>query len=113
MVKLKAFTLFDALIAVTITAMVISGISLIYSNLIDSEHPITYFKAKEEISKIHKITTETKAYFNANYDKDQYEIIQKIEPYKGKTDLWFVQYIVFINNKKVYTENHLIINEEE
>lgn len=112
MVKLKGATLIDALIAVTISAIVIGGISLAFGYLVESERPIVFYKAKEEITLLHHNLIESKAYFTESFDKETYTIEQEVEPYQGRKDIWLVKYKIIIQNKTIYTQKHLVLNEE-
>jgi len=112
MVKLKAFTLFDSLIAVTITAIIMSTLSLSYGYLIDSDKPMSSMVAQGELPKLLNNLKESKAYFNESKEKETYRIEQIVEQYKGNTNLFLVTFNVIVNSKITYSEQHLVENEE-
>jgi len=112
MVKLKGATLIDSLIAVTISAIIIAGISFAFGFLLKSERPIAFYKAKEEINLLHENLVHSKAYFSDTFEHETYTIEQKVEPYQGSTKIWLVSYTIKINNKNIHTQNHLVLNEE-
>jgi len=113
MVKVKAFTILDTLIAITITAIIVGALSLSFDYIIDSEKPLLTYKFKAEVTKMHHELIEKKAYLNQTVTGDNYQISQIVEPYKGKTDLFLVSYSISIQSKVVYIEKHLISNDEE
>lgn len=112
MAKLKAFSLFDSLIAITISAIVLGALSFGYGKLMESENPLSYYQAKEEITKIHHNTLVSKAYISQVYDREVYSINQSFEAYQGRQDLWQVTYSVSVQSKIMYTDKRLVLNEE-
>lgn len=112
MVKLRAFTLFDSLIAVTITAVIMGTLSLSYGYLIESDSPMSSMVAQGELTKILHDLKESKSYFNKTIEAERYTIKQTIMPYKGNKKLFLVTFDVIINSKIIHTESHLIDNEE-
>ena len=113
MVKVKAFSLFDSLIAVTIVAILIGAVSFAYGKLIESEKPILFYKAKEEITKLHHEMVQSKAYINKTVQLEPYTIDQEIDNYQGRNDLWLVKYTVLLSSKTLYTTKRIVVNEEE
>jgi len=112
MVKLKAFTLFDSLIAVTITAIIMSTMSLSYGYLIDADKPMSSMVGQAELPKLLFNLKESKSYFNESIEKETYKIEQIVEQYKGNAKLFLVTFNIIVNSKITYTEQHLIENEE-
>ena len=113
MVKLKAFTLFDSLIAVTITAILVGAISLSFGYLVDSERPLAFYKAKEDINKLHHDLLKSKAYLSKTIDEEVYTINQNVTPYQGRQDLWLVEYTITMGSKIIYTDKRLVLNAED
>lgn len=112
MVKLKAFTLIDTLIAVSITAIIIGSISFAYGYLIKSDQPFVYYKAKAQIEFMHEKMVNSKNYLTKSIEKDSYQIKQEITPYKGKQNLYLVTYKIILNSNEIYQNKRLVINEE-
>ena len=113
MVKLKAFTLFDSLIAVTITAIIISTLSLSYGYLIESDKPIVNLKAETEITKLLHDINSSKSYFNKVIEFETYTIQQVVTPYRGNKSLYLITFSVEVNSKITHTEQHILLNEED
>ncbi len=112
MVKLKAFTLFDSLIAVTITAIIVSTLSLSYGYLIESDKPMANLKAQTEITKLIHELNQSKSYFNKTLEFETYKIEQIVEPYKGNKALFLITFKVYVNSKITHTEQHILLNGE-
>ncbi len=112
MVKLKAFTLFDSLVAVSITAIIIAIISFSYGKLLESDPPMPFYKAKEKINELFHNLKESKTYFTKTFTYDTYTVIQNVSPYKGRKDIFKIEYDILINHNKIHSEKRLLINEE-
>ncbi|MGV6862293.1 MAG: hypothetical protein ACWA41_11005 [Putridiphycobacter sp.] len=112
MVKLKAFTLIDTLVAVSITAIVIGCISFAYGYLVKSDHPFGYYKAKEQIEIMHEKMVESKNYLSKSIELENYTIVQEVAPYKGKQNLFLVTYKIKLNANEIYQNKRLVLNEE-
>lgn len=111
--KLRAFTLFESVVAITIISILIGLGSMIYGNLVESEQPIAYYQAKEEVDHLFKNLIESKAYFSQNFSYETYDIEQKIDFHLGNKKLYQVEYIITTQGKKWWSEKHLIANNQD
>lgn len=107
---LPAFSLFESVVAIAIISVLIGIGTLIYSNLIEAERPISYYQAKEEIEIHLQELKSTKAFFSKTFSNDIYSIEQKVDFYNGNKKIYLVEYSVNTQNKKWHTEKHLIVN---
>lgn len=112
-VRLPSFTIFESTVAVTIISIVLGLSTMIYANVLDSENPVVYYQAKQEIDKLLINTKKERTFFNKTFDYETYEIQQEVDFYKGNKKLYQVNYKVLSANKELWTESHLIANDEE
>jgi len=92
--KLAAFTLFESVVAIAIISVLIGLATIIYSNLVEAERPIAFYQAKEKIDECFYEMKKTGAFFPKNFVYENY----------------LVEFIVMSQNKKWWTEKHLIAN---
>ena len=108
--KVQAFTLFESVVAIAIISVLIGLATIIYGNLVQAERPIPFYQAKEEIDNYYFELKKNKAFFSKNYDHENYNIEQKVDFYNGNKKLYLVEYTVTAQNKKWWSEKHLIAN---
>lgn len=108
--KLKAFTLFESTVAVTLITIVLGMSTLIYSNILDAERPVAFYQAQQEVDQIFHETKTSGAFFTKNFSFENYDIEQKVDFYKGNQRLYQVDYTVTSGEKKLWTESHLVAN---
>lgn len=106
----RAFTLFESVVAITIISILIGIGTMIYGNLVEAERPVAYYQAKEEVDLLFKDLKETKAFFSKNYDYETFSIQQKVDFHKGNKNLYQVEYTINAQGKKWWNEKHLIAN---
>ena len=107
---LKAFTLFESVISVTIISVLIGVSALIWGNLMDSDKPLSYFQAKENIDLLLHELKHSKAFIDRTFEYDTYSIEQHLSFHKGNKKLYQVEYKVIANNKQWWTEKQLVSN---
>ncbi len=110
--KVKAFTLFESVVAITVITVLIGIGTQVYANITGSEKPLAYYEAKEEIDQLRNNLKETKAFFNQTFNYESYEITQQVEFYKGNKKLYKISYSIQIGGKEYWKEQHLMVNEE-
>lgn len=109
--KLEAYTLFETVISITIIAILIGLGTLIYTNIITAENPIAYYQAEEHVKeKLHELK-QSKAFFNQNFEYENYTIQQEIVPHKGNQRLYAVTFTVFVGKNELLQRKHLVVNE--
>lgn len=111
--RLKAFTLFESVVAISIITVLLVVASMIYSNVISSEKPLTYYQAQEEVEKIFTETKASGAFFTQSFSFETYDIQQDVEFYKGNNKLYQITYTVTSGTKTWWTEKHLIANSQD
>lgn len=111
--RLGAFTIFESTVAVTIISVIIGIASLIYSNVIDSEKPVPYYQAKQEVDKIFQDTKSSSAFFSKNFSFETYEIKQDVEFYNGNKKLYQLDYTITTGGKQWWKESHLVANTQD
>ena len=109
-VYLSAFTLFESTVAVTIITIVLGMSTLIYSNVLDSERPVAFYQAKQDIDRIFLDTKRSKAFFDKTFEYEAYNIEQKVNAYKGNQKLFLLEYKVISGGKEMWKEQHLVAN---
>lgn len=102
--------MFESVVAIAIISVLIGIGTLIYSNLIEAERPVPFYQAKEEIDLMYHELQTSKAYFPKVLSNDSYSIEQKVDFHNGNKKLYLVEYIVMAQNKKWYSEKHLVAN---
>ena len=85
---------------------------MIYSNVLDSERPIAFYQAKQDIDEIFLNTKNTGAFISKNFEFETYDIQQKVDFYKGNERLFQIDYTVVSNDKQIWSESHLVANTE-
>lgn len=113
MVKLKGFTLFESVVSITIISICFSLSMIIYSKVIMSSTSFNEIEAKAEIKKVFFDLKESKLYTSQNYTIKNFEIFQKISPFKGNKNLIQVDFIVSIEGKECYLESHIVYDAKE
>lgn len=108
--KVQAFSLFESVVAIAIISVLIGIGTLVYSNLVEAEKPIPFYQAKEEIDLYYHQLQESKAFFPKVYDQETYSIEQKVDFHNGNKKIYLVEFVVTAQNKKWYTEKHLLAN---
>ena len=108
--KLAAFTLFESVVAIAIISVLIGLATIIYSNLVEAERPIAFYQAKEKIDECFYEMKKTGAFFPKNFVYENYSIEQKVDFYNGNKKIYLVEFVVMSQNKKWWTEKHLIAN---
>ena len=111
--RLKSFTLFESVVAISIITVLLVVASMIYSNVISSEKPLTYYQAQEEVEKIFNETKESGAFFTQSFSFETYDVQQDVEFYKGNNQLYQITYTVTSGTKNWWTEKHLIANTQD
>jgi type II secretory pathway component PulJ len=109
--KLKAFTLFESVVAISIITVLIGLGSMIYGNVMQAEKPMAYYQAQDQIDQHFQELCETKAFFNRDFELENYQIEQRVSFYNGNEKLYQVAYTVRIAGEKLLTENHLVVND--
>lgn len=113
MVKLRSFTLFESVIAVTIITVLIGMSTLIYGNLVEAEKPLAYYEGKLSIDRLLRQLRIEKNYSNRTISFETYEIVQNVSPYQGNKNLLLVEYDILTGTKNWWNEKHLVINEAQ
>lgn len=108
--KLAAFSLFESVVAITIISVLIGIGTLIYGNIVEAEPPLSIYQAKNEIQKLHHELKTSGAYFSQNHDYEIFTIQQQVDFHRGNKRLYQVDYHVIMQDKKWYSEKHLIAN---
>lgn len=111
--RLRAFSLFESVVAIAIISVLIGIGTLVYSNLVESERPIPYYQAKEEIDRYFHLLQTERTFFSRVFDHDSYSIEQHVDFYNGNKKLYLVEYVVKAQNEIWLTEKHLIANANE
>jgi len=113
MVKVKAFSLFESVVAIAIITICIGIGAAIYTNVMRSQQPIMVVKGKEEMKRLFNELKTTKLYVNQSFDFDYYRIDQELEAYQGNAKVYEVHYKLFIQDKLMLNEAHLIYNDAQ
>lgn len=108
--KLASFSLFESVVAIAIISVLIGIATIVYSNLVESEKPIAFYQAKEEIELCYHQLQTDKAFFSKMIEHETYTIEQKVEYHNGNKKIYRVEYLVTTQNKKWYSEKHLLAN---
>lgn len=109
--KIPAFTLFESVIAISIITVLIGLGTVIYTNLIVSEHPVLYYQAKDQIDvQLNELRT-SQAFFNRDFDFENYRIEQRVDLYNGNKRLYKVTFLAFTGTKELIKEQHFLAHE--
>jgi hypothetical protein len=109
--KVKAFTLFESVVAISIITILIGLSAMIYANIVRSENPLAYYQAKDQIDvELDKLITE-RVFINKNTSFENFEIEQEISAYQGSISLFKVVFIAKSGGLEILRENHLIAND--
>jgi hypothetical protein len=110
---MKAFTLFESVVAITIITILIALSTMIYSNIVESEKPLAYYQAKQEVTKIFNETKQSQAFFSKNYNFETFDIEQKVDFHQGNKKLYQIDYTISAQGKQWWTEKHLVANRQD
>ena len=110
--KVKAYSLLESVVAISIITICVGLGTTIYSNVISSEKPLITYDANEEIKRLFNELKTSRHYFNKSVDFELYSIEQGINFYKGNQLVYLVEYKVMFNNKNIATQKFLLGNEE-
>ena len=111
--RLRAFTLFESVVAISIITILLVVASMIYGNIMSSEKPLSYYQAQEEVNKIFNETKAEGAFFTKNFSFEKFDIQQDVEFYKGNTKLYEITYTVTSGTKEWWIQKHLIANTQD
>lgn len=109
--KIKAFTLFESVVAITIITVLIGLGAMIYGNLMHAEKPLAYYQAKDEIDQRFNELCQSKAFFNQDFESDTYRVEQRVSFYHGNKNLYQVSYTTRVGSEALFVENHLVVND--
>lgn len=111
MKRIKAFTLFESVVAISIISVLIGLGSLTYSNLVMADNPLIYYQAKNQIDiQLHNLN-ESQAFISRVFEFENYRVEQNCEQYKGNKNLVNVTFLAMIENKEILREQHLMIHD--
>lgn len=108
---LKAFTLLESVTAITIITILIGVSAMIYSNVVESEKPMAFYQAKQDLSKIYQNTKTNQAFFTKSFSFENYDIQQEVAFYKGNKKLYQINYTITSKGEIWWSENHLVANK--
>ncbi len=111
-IKVKAFSLFESVVAISIITICIGIGALIYSNLINSDKPMLVLEAREEMKHHFHDLKQDRLYINQSFDHEIYFINQKVSPYKGNKLIYEVEYEIEARGKIIESQKYLLVNEE-
>ena len=112
MAKLKSFSLFESVVAVSIIAILIAIATLTYGNMLEAEKPLAFYQGKSEIDGMLKNLKKEKIFISQTKDFDTYSITQSVNPYQGNNNLLLVEYEIKAGTKTWWTEKHLVSNDQ-
>ncbi|MEO9531930.1 MAG: hypothetical protein ABJG68_15740 [Crocinitomicaceae bacterium] len=108
--RLKAYTLFESVVAISIITILLVISSLIYGNVIESEKPLSYYQAKQDVQELFQETKATSAFFTKNFSFETYDIQQDVNFYNGNKKLYEITYTVTSGTHQWWVEKHLVSN---
>ena len=109
--KVPAFTLFESVVAITVITVLIGLSTMIYSNVIVSENPLVFYKAKEEVKQQLELLHNEKSFISKVLVFEGYEVEQQVDFHQGNQQLYQITYVVTSGGKELFTENHLVASE--
>lgn len=109
---LKSFTLLESVTAITIITLLIGVSAMIYGNVVESEKPMAYYQAKQDVARIYQNTKADQAFFTKNFGFETYDIEQAVEFYKGNKKLYQINYTISSKGDVWWTEQHLVANKQ-
>lgn len=110
--KLKAFTLFESVVAITIITVCLAIGTLVYSNIVKSEKTVVSFEATNEIKRLFSDIKKTKLYFGKIFNFSTYEVVQKVENYQGIEHLYHISYELLVGKKSSFVKHYLLYDPE-
>lgn len=109
--KMKAFTLFESVVAISIITVLIGLGAMIYGNLMHAEKPLAYYQAQDEIDQHFNELCQSKAFFNQDFKSDTYRVEQRVSFYHGNKNLYQISYTAWAGSEVLCVENHLVVND--
>lgn len=98
---MKASSLIESLISLTIISIIIVVSMLIFSNILNSRYNISYFQALNRIEKIKTLNEKDKIFEKKNYKFKEYIIKQEVIPYRDNTNLLELKYIIYKGKENI------------
>ncbi|WP_179008675.1 hypothetical protein [Winogradskyella forsetii] len=89
--KLKASSLIESVMAITIISICVFIATLVYVKLLDSDYEVSYYKAKHKIGELHLETIQQQLFEDETFDFESYKIKKTINDYSI-----FLKQIVFV-----------------
>ena len=110
--SLKSFTLLESVTAITIITLLIGVSAMIYSNVVESEKPMAYYQAKQNVARIYQNTKADQAFFTKSFGFETYDISQDVAFYRGNKKLYQINYTITSKGDVWWTEQHLVANKQ-
>lgn len=96
--KTKAGSIIESVIAMTIIAICLSTALLIYARILDTDHNIAYYRAKQKLKELRWETKADKQFVNEDYNFETYSIKKEVTKLDNK--VYLVTYTLQVNSKK-------------
>jgi len=112
--KIKASSLFETIVALTVI-MIVFGIALtVFVNIMRTGNTLSEFKTSQQLEVLAKETKENKSYFNETFEEEGIVITKSIEKYKDSDEL--IVLIIEATDKtgrKLSSRKEIILGEKE
>lgn len=107
--RIDAFTMLDAIVALSIITILIVLSTMTFSNLFTAQKPLIKFSAEIEVIERLNALKENGVMKNNQYEFENFTINQNVEKYENNSKLYHVLYEAYdLNSKLIFSSNHLI-----
>ncbi|MDO6758567.1 hypothetical protein Q4566_00025 [Tamlana sp. 2_MG-2023] len=97
--SLKASSISESVIAMTIIAICLSIAITIYSSVLQTDHNITFYKSQQKVKELLWETKRDRQIENEDYDFEFFKVQKRIEVLDGLSS-FKIDFIVITNNSK-------------
>ncbi|EZH73944.1 hypothetical protein ATO12_13760 [Aquimarina atlantica] len=97
--NVKAGSVIESVIAMTIIAICLSMALIIYSRVLDSDHSIAHYQARQKVKELFWETKSEKQFIDEDYDFESFTVVKKVEKLENNAG-YKVVFTIRVQSKK-------------
>ncbi|MBP2832834.1 hypothetical protein J8281_11615 [Aquimarina sp. U1-2] len=97
--RVKAGSIIESVIAMTIIAICLSMALIIYARVLDADHNIANYQARQKVKELLLETKTEKSFVDENYDYETFSIQKKVEELI-KNSGYTIEFTINVQSKK-------------
>ncbi|WP_109852420.1 hypothetical protein [Aquimarina sp. AU58] len=100
--NVKAGSVIESVIAMTIIAICLSMALIIYSRVLGSDNSIAHYQARQKVKELFWETKSEKQFIDEDYDFESFTVVKKVEKLENNTGYKVVFTIKVQSKKETY-----------